>query len=212
MKTVPKRQGKSASRRKEIIQAALACFTERGFTETSMADIRRRSNASTGSIYHHFKSKEQLAAEIYLEGIRDYQAGLLTTLEDQESARGGIFAVVAYHLRWVEAHPDWTRFLFQKRHAEFMDSTDDDFAGMNTEFVQRCSRWFVRHVKAGTLRRLPPDVYLSVLLGPCMEFTRHYVSGRPCTPLDRAIHELGTAAWRSLKTDAARKGVNHENS
>ena len=210
MKLAQKRQGKSASRRREIIQAALACFTERGFTETTMADIRRRSRASTGSIYHHFKSKEHLAAEIYLEGIRDYQVGLLKALEEQESACDGIYAVIAYHLRWVEAHPDWTQFLFQNRHAEFMDSTEEEFARMNAEFLQRCSPWFLRHINAGTVRSISPDLYLSILLGPCMEFTRLYVAGRPCTPLDRAIHELASAAWRSLRTDTPRKGMNHE--
>jgi len=40
-----------------------------------MADIRVRARASIGSIYHHFRSKEQLAAALYVEGLRDYQEG-----------------------------------------------------------------------------------------------------------------------------------------
>ncbi len=80
MKTKNSKHTTTAARRTEIIRAALACFTELGFTPTGMVDIRRKSNASTGSIYHHFKSKEQLAAEVYLEGIRDYQEGFVTAL------------------------------------------------------------------------------------------------------------------------------------
>jgi AcrR family transcriptional regulator len=201
MKKRNTRHGTTASRRKEIIQAALACFTELGFTQTSMAEIRRRSNASTGSIYHHFKSKEQLAAEVYLEGIRDYQAGFLAELEAQESARDGIFAVVSYHLKWVEEHPDWTGYLFQQRHADFMASTEKEFTRLNTEFIRRCSKWFGRHVKAGTLRRLPPDLYGAILLGPCMEYTGHYVSGISRTPIDEAIQEFASAAWRALAAE-----------
>ena len=34
-----------------------------------------RARASIGSIYHHFRSKEQLAAALYVEGLRDYQEG-----------------------------------------------------------------------------------------------------------------------------------------
>ena len=57
-----------ASRRQAILDAALACFTNKGFTETTMEDIRIRSGASTGSIYHHFSNKEMLARALYLEG------------------------------------------------------------------------------------------------------------------------------------------------
>ena len=198
MKRRNSKNSKTALRRKEIIQAALACFTERGFSETSLADIRRRSKASTGSIYHHFKSKEQLAAQVYLEGIHDYQAGFLATLEQQQRARSGIVAVIEYHLRWVEGHPDWARFLFQKRRAEFMDTTNDDFDRLNKEFIGRAAAWFRHHIKAGSLRPLAPDVFISILLGPCQEFSRQYLSGYARSALDQAIHELARAAWRAL--------------
>ncbi len=198
MKTKNSKHATTAARRKEIIQAALACFTELGFTQTSMADIRRKSNASTGSIYHHFRSKEQLAAEVYIEGIRDYQEGFVAALEEQEHARDGIFAVINYHLRWVERNPDWTVYLFQKCYAEFMGSTEEEVDCLNAEFLSRCAKWFARHVKAGRLRRLPPDLYGAILIGPCMEYVRQYVSGQARTPIDRAIQELALAAWRSL--------------
>ena len=89
MKTKNVTHATTPSRRRQIIHGALACFTERGVAQTSMADICRRSNASTGSIYHHFKSKEQLAAAVYLEGISDYQQGFLAVLEEQQNARKG---------------------------------------------------------------------------------------------------------------------------
>ncbi len=199
MKTKNAQHATTPSRRQEIIQAALACFTELGFAQTSMAEIRRRSNASTGSIYHHFKSKEQLAADVYLEGIRNYQEGFLAVLEHESSARNGIFAVIRYHLEWVSRHPDWTRYLFEKAQAAFMASAADVFAGLNAEFMRRCARWLAVHVKAGTIRRLPPDMYVAILLGPVMEYTRLYLAGQTCTTPEHAIEELGSAAWTYLK-------------
>ena len=52
------------SRRQAILEAALTCFTSKGFTETTMEDIRKLSGASTGSIYHHFENKEMLARSL----------------------------------------------------------------------------------------------------------------------------------------------------
>jgi AcrR family transcriptional regulator len=67
----------TVERRRQIIQAALSCFTAMGFANTTMEEIRIRSGASNGSIYHHFKNKDQLAVAVYLEGIIDYQSSLL---------------------------------------------------------------------------------------------------------------------------------------
>lgn len=204
MKTKNATHAKTPSRRRQIIQGALVCFIERGVAQTSMAEICRRSNASTGSIYHHFKSKEQLAAEVYLEGIRDYQQGFLAALEDQYSARDGIFAVIRYHLQWVTEYPDWTRYLFQHSHAGFMASAKDVFAGLNAQFMKRCAQWIGKHVKAGTVRKLPPDMYLAILMGPLMEYTRLLLSGHTCTPPDHAMQELALAAWSCLQAAASK--------
>lgn len=104
MKTPNAIRTASPKRRREIIEAALACFTEKGFPATSIADICKKTGASTSSVYHHFKSKGRLAAAIYLEGIRDYQAGMIDALSGQNSTRQGIFAIVRYHLVWMQ-HP-----------------------------------------------------------------------------------------------------------
>ncbi len=49
-----------AARRAQIIEAAIACFIERGYTNTSMSDIIKASGLSSGSIYSHFSGKEDI--------------------------------------------------------------------------------------------------------------------------------------------------------
>src|SRR3982074_2149649 len=86
----------------QILTAALECFDERGFAATTIEEIRTRSGASIGSIYHHFGSKEQSAAELYVGGLRAYQQGFGRVLEEHaDDAEAGIRAVVRHHLRWV---------------------------------------------------------------------------------------------------------------
>jgi AcrR family transcriptional regulator len=47
-------------RRREILRAALACFSEDGFHQTGMADIVRRSGMSHGAVYGYFQSKDDI--------------------------------------------------------------------------------------------------------------------------------------------------------
>ncbi len=48
------------SRRQQILEAALACFSANGFHQTGMADIVRQSGLSHGAVYLYFQSKDDL--------------------------------------------------------------------------------------------------------------------------------------------------------
>jgi len=50
----------STERRAQIIEAALACFTRKGYVHTTMDDIVAESGLSKGSIYWYFKSKDEI--------------------------------------------------------------------------------------------------------------------------------------------------------
>jgi AcrR family transcriptional regulator len=43
-----------------ILDAALALFSHQGYRATSIRDIAAKAAVSTGSVYHHFKDKEEL--------------------------------------------------------------------------------------------------------------------------------------------------------
>lgn len=55
--------------RADILEAAANCFMERGYTETSIDDVARRLGATKGRIYHYFRSKSDLFAEVFRAGM-----------------------------------------------------------------------------------------------------------------------------------------------
>ncbi len=189
----------SPARKRMILRATLECFTERGYEATGIEDICSRAGVSVGSLYHHFKSKDMLAAQLYFQGIADYQKGLLGELGSAKNAKQGVLGSVRYHLNWVAQNADQARFLFQQRHAGFMEQSEDEFIKMNAEFFSGIALWMKAHVDSGDLQRMPPDVYVCMVLGPCQEYSRLFLSGRCMTPVDKAIRELGDAVWHALK-------------
>jgi AcrR family transcriptional regulator len=48
------------ARRQQILDAALACFSEQGFHQTGMAAIVQRSGLSHGAVYGYFPSKDDI--------------------------------------------------------------------------------------------------------------------------------------------------------
>lgn len=70
-----------AARRTQIIEAAVSCFLERGYTNTSMSDIIKASGLSSGSIYSHFSGKEDILVTAINERL-DYLEELYAALPE----------------------------------------------------------------------------------------------------------------------------------
>ncbi|MFZ5569186.1 MAG: TetR/AcrR family transcriptional regulator [Thermodesulfobacteriota bacterium] len=193
------RNEQTRKRRAEVIEAALKCFQELGYAKTTMADIRRHSSASTGSIYHHFRSKQQLATAVYFEGVKNYQEGLLRVLAAEKQARKGIRSIVGYHLQWVSDHPTWARYLTEMRHAEFMDGAESRFKELNAHFAAGITTWVSGHMKAGRLKPVSRDVFIALLLGPCQEYARQWLAGHAVLEPTAAAAAMAEPIWRSLQ-------------
>ncbi len=65
-------------RTKDIINAALRLFGQKGFEATSITAIAREAGIAKGLLYNYFDSKEHLMEEVILEGFRS----ILPSLDD----------------------------------------------------------------------------------------------------------------------------------
>jgi AcrR family transcriptional regulator len=62
----------SATRREELLGIAAGLFAAKGFTNTTVRDIADAAGILSGSLYHHFDSKESMVDEI----LRTFQEEL----------------------------------------------------------------------------------------------------------------------------------------
>jgi AcrR family transcriptional regulator len=56
--------GEGPSRRQELLAIAARLFAERGFKNTTVRDIADAAGILSGSLYHHFDSKESIVDEL----------------------------------------------------------------------------------------------------------------------------------------------------
>ncbi len=180
------------------MRAALECFNAHGVEACSIAAICERSQASVGSIYHHFGSKEGLAGALYCEGLRRFQRGYLEALEGAADARQGIGALVRYHLSWVVDNPDWARYLLRTRTDALQPQARQAPATPNEGFYAAMGARFSAQVQAGAIRRLPRSVYVALLVGPCQEWARMVLRDGSNPHMDEVADALADAAWRAL--------------
>lgn len=63
------RKEQKEQRRQEIINAALELFVSKGYAATKITDIAKKTNMSTGLMFHYFESKEQLYEALVQMGL-----------------------------------------------------------------------------------------------------------------------------------------------
>ena len=66
------------SRRDELLRLAATMFADRGLRATTVRDIADSAGILSGSLYHHFKSKEQMVEEV----LRDFLDWLFTRYDE----------------------------------------------------------------------------------------------------------------------------------
>ncbi|MFC3053617.1 TetR/AcrR family transcriptional regulator [Kordiimonas pumila] len=80
---MPKRDPKHMQeRRQQILDAAIMCFTERGYEAATMKQISEQAGLSIGALYTHFKNKRELIIEL-LEWANEHRGNIqINSLEE----------------------------------------------------------------------------------------------------------------------------------
>jgi TetR/AcrR family transcriptional regulator, cholesterol catabolism regulator len=68
--TAGRTRSKTLVRRQQILDIATVVFAEKGIVAATVRDISERAGMLSGSLYHHFASKEEMIAEILSPVIR----------------------------------------------------------------------------------------------------------------------------------------------
>jgi AcrR family transcriptional regulator len=69
---VKKQTEKQRAKRKQIVDAAISCFIEKGFHATSTAEICKAAGMSPGNLFHYYPTKNAIIEAIAEEDSQDY--------------------------------------------------------------------------------------------------------------------------------------------
>ncbi|HEV2514621.1 MAG TPA: helix-turn-helix domain-containing protein [Devosia sp.] len=185
----------SADRRSEILDAALACFLEQGYLATSIADIRRESGASTGSIYHFFDNKGALALALVERAIGGWSGRSGVAVDPDAAAETAIKASVSGLVRWGLANPAALRFLDEVRGLATADASLAPVAGLLARGNEAARARYALFVARGEVRDLPWPLAHALMLGPAYDFLR--LAGDRAPP--GAELALADAAWNAIR-------------
>jgi AcrR family transcriptional regulator len=91
----PKLKPETLEQRKEqILKAALTCFADKGYHQTTMDDIVEEAGISKGGVYWYFDSKKELFLEMFAYVVGDIEGMMQATPLVGGSAKEALVAVL----------------------------------------------------------------------------------------------------------------------
>jgi AcrR family transcriptional regulator len=192
------RQIQTSALKSRVIEVALAHFSEVGIARTNVGDILKDANCSVGSLYHHFGNKEGIAEALFIDGVNQFNASLLAALLPRRTASTGISSIVTFCCDWVTDQSQLAAYLLS-REIKLSESAKQKLREMDRALSQSLFDWFVPHVESGTLQQLPTAMYVPLICGPTLEYSRMWLSGRSRKSPSDVSPILAQAAWQSVK-------------
>lgn len=183
-----KRQRRPDARPGEILAAALALFSEKGFSAARMEDVARRAGVSKGVIYLYFPDKVSVLKALVQQAIGGQIALAARMVEQLEGpvspllqelaamfarriATTDIPFIIKLVIAESRAHPEIGRFYLENVILQAMPLME---------------RLIARGVASGEFRRVDPALTVKCLLGPMLlsAIWRSVFEPLGATPLD----------------------------
>lgn len=105
----------------EILLAALKLFAKKGYFNTSLSDIAEAAGmSSTSIIYHHFKNKQMIAAELYVSILDSLNVSVDDIRRKNQKPSEQLHCIVDLLFKLTDDAPYIIQFLFVLKINEFL--------------------------------------------------------------------------------------------
>ena len=178
---------KITDRRELILDTALHLFTDRGYFNTSIRDIQKEATVSTGSIYHHFATKEAIAKALLAKIESTMVDEINLIMEATQSAHERCKAVLKYLFEATEDNKNAIHFMLYAKHNEFIS---DEGPVCTSRPFTLMKEIIVEGIKNGEVRKLTPEIIGVNIFGSAIRLICLRVDGVIDEPLPIYLEEF----------------------
>lgn len=181
--------------RDEILIAALKLFTEKGYFNTSLADIGKQTGVTTGVIYHQFKNKQAIASSLYADVISSLNSSVDDIRRRNQSPLQQLREVVDLMFTLAEQGPEVMRFLLRLQHHEFLPEQRPLCAAAPFDKIRKILR---AGMQSGDFRRMDPMLAYACFFGVIEKAITLKLDGMFNDKSHSVLSEAWSAAWNVI--------------
>ena len=146
-----RRQKQKEDRKERILAAAREVFFDVGIRRATVDAIAARADVAKGTVYLYFNTKEDILANLLLEGL-DTLSRYLAVAFDEHAASSGevrLRRLAAAYYDFYQQEPDYFRLMMAFDRGQFQESVSAELYEMILHRSLRGLRWVVNATQQG---------------------------------------------------------------
>lgn len=165
---------RDGSKTKDLIdKMALELFATKGVRETTIKDIATAAKIAEGTLYRHYRSKEALAENLFVEKFTALGRELARVQEQEITTRTKLLAIIHYFCDAYDRDAKAINYMFLTRHG-YMQNMTPRMANPYLVFRRVIREGMV----TGDIPKQDPDVAASMVLGIVLQVIDTRILGR----------------------------------
>ncbi|HET7443156.1 MAG TPA: TetR/AcrR family transcriptional regulator [Solirubrobacterales bacterium] len=170
------------ARRREVMAAAVAVFSEQGYRATSMSDIAAKLGMGKASLYHYVGSKEEILVELYEEVLRENVIAARQIASAESTALDALAGLIADRVAYTCRNQELLRVFFEEE-AELPARQQSRLVAVRHEYEQTLLDMVARGEAAGEFTlTTTPQIFVNTVLGAANWTYKWYQPQGPLTP------------------------------
>jgi AcrR family transcriptional regulator len=181
------------AKRQAVMDSALKLFVEKGIEATTTRDIAQLAQAGEGTMFRHFKSKEELAWYLFHENLEAFMKQLEPAVAAQSKTQGKIRAMVEAGYTLYETNPVLCTFLLLTEHSAARRMPENYRTPINLIFTV-----IVEGQKRGEVRSMDPALAAALLFGAIIRVPVFKHGGQIQRDLREMVDEVTEACFKMI--------------
>jgi len=165
---------KEFDKKEAIFEAMLKLISKHGFHSSPMSEVAKQANVASGTIYHYFKSKDELICALYIR-LRVKFVENLFEMDDSSSSFKSRFRL--FYLQMIQGaikNPKEFYFLEQFSNSPFVNFIPK----ADLQALEQPIYDFLRKaIFTQVLRDIPPKILVAFVIGSATSITKLQLSG-----------------------------------
>jgi len=148
------------TKRQQIIETTIQLVSEMGLYATSMGLIIKESNVAAGTIYHYFKSKEDLIKTAYSELIEEMGKAFIQNMDNAMPYKNKFFLIWKNLFYYFKNNPQKFQFI---EHYASSPLEKNEVKEINQRHYQPAIDFIRKGTEMGYLRTLPEPFIIQLI-------------------------------------------------
>lgn len=183
------------SKKHTILDTTLSLIKDHGFHGTSMSMIACKAGAATGTIYHHYASKDDLIKALFKEVNEQLLAAIIVSNDSSVPFRERFSIFWKSQFRYFISHPESLMFLEQYMSSPYYLEEEECYV---ETLYKEISLFFTDGMDKGFIKKINKEILSPVIRGSITATARLHLAGKH-TFNEEDLDKVVDIVWSGIK-------------